>query len=465
MRKVHSECDAEAKRDEDYPNRDRPGQVGVHMCTRLTARARSWWMKMMTRRALARYMRDFRAVLAWESWRAATHHHWARMLRALGHDDRLMSRRFVKRYGESNKNDVSDAGCDLRSGIAPQHAGSCRMKSVEQQDVQHVHRVRSQAVAHRCGAGQPDPRARARVRDRVCGGQRSALRSRLPEPLEDADRTGSAARGAELVGGATAMELRRLDERVALIRGGEDAAQTSAVRRRRAPEELRRGFREGRAARSRTELLVAAARGWLARLATGATSTAWVGVVPRQRSTGGSERELLGISNRGYLYLRVAAQSTSAYGQRCERHRSARLAVQSMGLLTSEPASRHEGRDHGSWRTKTYERRGYCLPTSSNMRLRLRRQSLFVPGGRAANGCTETGTDRWSRPVGPTDTGAADVIAGHQGRQSDESGRERIPSGHGKQQACVLRGRIHGINHSCLTAFDSSDADGGPAIQ
>ena len=54
------------------------------------------------------------------------------------------------------------------------------------------------------------------------------------------------------------------------------------------------------------------------------------------------------------------------------------------------------------------------------MRLRLRRQSLFVPGGRAANGCTET-VQTMARQVGPTHRNPV-VIAGHQGRQSDEGG-------------------------------------------
>ena len=142
---------------------------------------------------------------------------------------------------------------------------------------------------------------------------------------------------------------------------------------------------------------------------------AWVGVVPRQRSTGG-RNVLLGIREGISIFARCS--STMARGRRCERHRGARIAAVD-GLLRCSSAAAPTPRPW-RWRTRTYERRGHCLPARLSTRLRLRRRSPFVPGGRAANGCTET-VQTMARQVGPTHRNPV-VIAGHQGRQSDEGG-------------------------------------------
>ena len=54
----------------------------------------------------------------------ATSHHWARQIEALGHQVRLMPPRYVKPYVKRNKNDMAEAGGDLRSGDPSGHAVS-----------------------------------------------------------------------------------------------------------------------------------------------------------------------------------------------------------------------------------------------------------------------------------------------------------------------------------------------------
>ena len=75
-------------------------------------------------------------------------HHFSREFKEFGHDVQLMAPQFVKPYVKSNKNDSVDAEAICEAVQRP----SMRFvpsKSVEQQDLQTLHRVRSTAVAHR----------------------------------------------------------------------------------------------------------------------------------------------------------------------------------------------------------------------------------------------------------------------------------------------------------------------------
>lgn len=75
-------------------------------------------------------------------------HHWARALRAQGHDARIIAPRFVIPYRKSGKNDGNDAEaiCEAASRPAMRFVP---VKSVEQQAVLSLHRIRSEMVAER----------------------------------------------------------------------------------------------------------------------------------------------------------------------------------------------------------------------------------------------------------------------------------------------------------------------------
>ena len=72
-------------------------------------------------------------------------HDWARQLEAVGLRVKLMARQFVKPYVKSNKNDRNDAEaiCEAMSRPSMRFVS---VKSVEQQDIQAVHRVRAELV-------------------------------------------------------------------------------------------------------------------------------------------------------------------------------------------------------------------------------------------------------------------------------------------------------------------------------
>ncbi|MDD5462996.1 MAG: transposase [Methylococcales bacterium] len=94
-------------------------------------------------------------------------HYRARALIKLGHDARLISPQFVKPYVKGNKNDANDAEAICEAAACPT-VRFVAVKSIEQQDIQMLHRVRS-----------------GWVKERTAGLVQS--RQRLPEILEDAE--------------------------------------------------------------------------------------------------------------------------------------------------------------------------------------------------------------------------------------------------------------------------------------
>lgn len=75
-------------------------------------------------------------------------HYWARVISGFGHAVRLMAPQFVKPYVKSQKNDANDAEAICEAVTRPQMR-LVPQKSVEQQDLQCLHRVRSRLVACR----------------------------------------------------------------------------------------------------------------------------------------------------------------------------------------------------------------------------------------------------------------------------------------------------------------------------
>ena len=75
-------------------------------------------------------------------------HHWARKLRSLGHDVRLMAPQFVKPYVKTNKNDVADAEA-ICEAVGRPTMRFVPIKDIEQQAVLSLHRVRQGFVKAR----------------------------------------------------------------------------------------------------------------------------------------------------------------------------------------------------------------------------------------------------------------------------------------------------------------------------
>lgn len=78
-------------------------------------------------------------------------HYWGRKLKEMGHEVKLIAPQFVKPFVRSNKNDRADAQAILVAATAP-GMRFVSVKSVAQQELQHLHRVRSRMIKNRTAA-------------------------------------------------------------------------------------------------------------------------------------------------------------------------------------------------------------------------------------------------------------------------------------------------------------------------
>jgi len=219
-------------------------------------------------------------------------HYWARRLKAAGHTVRLMAPQFVKPFVKSNKNDANDAEAICEAVTRP----SMRFvpaKSVEQQDIQLLHRVRSRLVGARTQLGN-QVRGLLMEYGVVLPQHIGQLRRGLPEVLEDETNELTALSRRLLA--CLYEELVALDEKIANLE-----KELRAVYE--ASEPCRRiAAVEGIGLLTATAAVAAISDGKV--FENGRQFAAWLGLVPRQHSSGGKPR-LFGISKRGDTYLRT----------------------------------------------------------------------------------------------------------------------------------------------------------------
>jgi transposase len=219
-------------------------------------------------------------------------HYWFRVLSGEGHTVKLMAPQFVKPYVKSNKNDANDAEAICEAVTRP----SMRFvppKSIAQQDLQCLHRVRSRLVACRT---QLVNQVRGLLAEYgiVLPQHVGQLRKGLPTILEDADNdlTGFSRR----LFGSLYEELVELEKRI-------DAADRQLQLAFQANEDCQRiAAVEGIGPVTATAIVSAISNGQAFK--NGRQFAAWLGLVPKQHSSGGKSR-LLGISKRGDPYLRT----------------------------------------------------------------------------------------------------------------------------------------------------------------
>lgn len=218
-------------------------------------------------------------------------HHLGRILRDQGHQVRLMSPEYVRPYVKAQKNDDRDAEAIAEAATRPTMR-FVELKDAEQLDMQSLHRARDRLV-----------------------GERTALMNQLRAVLLE--------RGI-----AVPQGRRKLQQHLAAMLEGEEARLSPRTRRLvedmqaewREMDRRIEAFDEEFAAHARTDdvarrlatipgigvlnaTALAAAVGSAATFARGRDLAAWLGLVPRQITTGGKPR-LLGISKRGNKYLR-----------------------------------------------------------------------------------------------------------------------------------------------------------------
>jgi transposase len=221
----------------------------------------------------------------------ASAHHWARELQALGHEVRLIPPQYVKPFVKTNKNDASDAEAICEALIRPTMRFA-PIKSAEQQSVLMLHRARELLVRQRtmlinalrghCGEfGIVVAQGASRVEE-------------LIEIIEDCEDERLPALAREALGSLVG-QLRMAQAQILGL-------EKKLLAWHRANEASRRlATIPGVGVITATALV--ATIGDASQFHSGRQLAAWLGLVPRQHSSGGKER-LGRISKRGDGYLR-----------------------------------------------------------------------------------------------------------------------------------------------------------------
>jgi transposase len=248
------------------------------------------WRKRLTRHALMPFMAQLPPVtIGLEACGGA--HDWARQLRHQGHQVKLMAPQFVKPHVKSNKNDMRDAEA-IAEAVTRPTMHFVPIKDVDRQDIQALHRVRERLIGARTALinevhglmleyGIVMPTGVAKFRQAVV------------EKLES-EKDKLTALSQELFW-KLVQEFVALEEQIAFY---QEKLETLATTH---PECQRLMTIPGIGPITATALVAAVSD--VGVFKNGRQFAAWLGLVPKQHSTGGQSL-LLGISKRGDSYVR-----------------------------------------------------------------------------------------------------------------------------------------------------------------
>ena len=218
-------------------------------------------------------------------------HFLGRALREQGHEVRLIPAQYVKPFVKTNKNDYIDAEA-IAEAVGRPRMRFVPIKSDDQLDLQSLHRVRERWVMRRTAVIN-QIRGLLLERGITVRKGRCHMEAALPGILEDA--TAKLSGALRLLLAQLKLELDqlaiRLEDADALLQ--KIAQESEACRRLDAIP--------GIGPVTATAIIAAIGNG--AAFGKGREFAAWVGLVPREHSTGGKQK-LLGISKRGNPYLR-----------------------------------------------------------------------------------------------------------------------------------------------------------------
>jgi transposase len=113
----------------------------------MDSRGKVLWRKALTRRRVPEFLAQLKpSMIGMEA--CATAHYWAREIQKLGHEAKLMHPGFVAAYRKNSKNDFNDAEaiCEAMSRPTMRFV---EVKSVAQQDMQSLHRIRRLIIKQR----------------------------------------------------------------------------------------------------------------------------------------------------------------------------------------------------------------------------------------------------------------------------------------------------------------------------
>lgn len=219
-------------------------------------------------------------------------HYWARALQQLGHTVKLMAPQYVKPYVKTNKNDHADAEAICEAVTRPTMR-FVPVKSCDQQGLLSIHRARQGFVRARTAQAN-QIRGLLSEFGIVMPQGIHVISQRIPDIMEDADN-GLPMLLRDLLLRLT-DHLKELDRQVGELE-----------------EEIKRWHNNNEASQRLASIpgvgpltasAIVASVGNAAEFKNARQLSAWLGLVPRQHSSGGKSK-LLGISKRGDRYLRT----------------------------------------------------------------------------------------------------------------------------------------------------------------
>jgi transposase len=217
--------------------------------------------------------------------------YWARKFEEVGHQAKIISPQYVKPFVRRQKNDGNDAEAICTAARQP-HIPLVPKKSIEQQDIQALHRARQRMVNHRTAVVS---QIRGLLLDRGFAIGKSITRARriIPEILSDVENK------ITVLAPEALNELydlfRDLDRRIIIFDRKIDAVFRDS--------EVCQRIAKIKGVGPKTATAIVAAVGDGSEFKNGRHLAAWVGLVPRQFSSG-DRTVLMGISKRGNQHLR-----------------------------------------------------------------------------------------------------------------------------------------------------------------
>lgn len=219
-------------------------------------------------------------------------HHWARKLQGFGHIVKLMAPQFVKPYVKTNKNDAADAEAICEAVRRP-NMRFVPVKNVEQQAVLALHRVRQGFVKARTAQANQIRGLLSEFGLIIPVGIVN-IAKRVPELIEDASNE---------LPGAFRLLIDRLMDHLKELDAQVDEMEAQVVAWHRA-NAVSVKLQKIPGIGPITASALVASLGDAKNFDSGRQVAAWLGLVPRQHSSGG-KNVLLGMSKRGDTYLRT----------------------------------------------------------------------------------------------------------------------------------------------------------------
>lgn len=219
-------------------------------------------------------------------------HYWARRLQGLGHTVRLIAPQFVKPYVKANKTDAADAEAICEAVTRP-GMRFVPLKSIESQSLLALHRARQGFIKARVAQTNQIRGFLAEFGIIIPQGAKQ-IESRVPSILEDAEN--------ELPANLRQLLQRLLEHARYLHQHAEEIE--AEIKRWHVHHEASCRMAEIPGIGPLTASALVASIGDAGAFANGRQLAAWIGLVPRQHSSGGKPR-LLGLSKRGDTYLRT----------------------------------------------------------------------------------------------------------------------------------------------------------------